>query len=614
MSASAEGPRDGSATGRLLTVQNGEFVRGGSPHQLISGAIHYFRVHPDLWEDRLVRLRAMGLNAIETYIPWNFHERRQGEVDFMGARDVRRFVALAGSLGLDVILRPGPYVCAEWDFGGLPAWLMRVAPDGLRTSDPAYLAALDTWYDVVCAEIRPLLTTNGGPVVAVQVENEYGSFGDDAAYLEHCRQGLVDRGIDVLLFTSDGPGPDWLASGTIPGLLATANFGSRVEESFAELRKFQPSGPDMCMEFWQGWFDHWGEAHHVRDPQEVAETLDELLRRGSSVNIYMAHGGTNSGLWSGANTSGKLLQPTVTSYDYDAPVGEAGELTPKFHAYREVIGRYAPLPEDPLPVRAPRLAPQRVSVAPWGALLDATGSFDRALRAPRPLAMEELGQDHGLVIYRSEALVPPDGRHLVLAGLADRATVVVDREVLGTVDRNDLQPLALTPRADGRASRLELVVENQGRINYGPLLGERKGLSGVRIAQRWVHGWDSIAVRLDADEFIDRLSFEVSDDRAAPPGLSGPMFWRTTVELVAPADGFLALPGWAKGFVWLNGELLGRYWDRGPQATLYAAAPLWRAGANDIVVLEMIASGDHLEIVDVPQLGSPVAVTAEDQL
>jgi beta-galactosidase len=591
-------------------VENGEFTRDGRPHQVISGAIHYFRVHPDLWEDRLRRLRAMGLNAIETYIPWNFHERHRGAVDFTGPRDVRRFARIAGELGLDVILRPGPYVCAEWDFGGLPAWIMGVAPLGLRTSDPSYLAALDTWFDAVCAEIRPLLATNGGPVLAVQVENEYGSYGDDAAYLEHCRSALADRGIDVLLFTSDGPGPDWLASGTIPGVLATANFGSRVEESFAELRKFQPSGPDMCMEFWQGWFDHWGEAHHVRDPQEVAGTLEEILRRGSSVNIYMAHGGTNSGLWAGANTSDGMLQPTVTSYDYDAPISESGELTAKFHAYREVIGRYVPVPGGPLPETAPRLAPQRLEVLPWGALLDAVGSLDAPRSAPNPLSMEDLEQDHGLVVYRADALIPPDGRALVLAGLADRATVLVDGVVLGTVDRNDPQPLPLTARADGRESRLELVVENQGRINYGPLLGERKGVSGVRIAQRWVHGWDSVGVRLDQENFIDDLCFDVTAQRSPS---AGPAFWRSRVEVDAAADGYISLPGWSKGFVWLNGTLLGRYWDIGPQATLYAASPLWRDGINDIVVLEMLTPGQHLEIVGAPELGAPIAVTAEDQ-
>lgn len=582
----------------LLTVGDGVYLRGGQPHQVISGAIHYYRVHPDLWADRLQRLRAMGLNTVETYVAWNFHERRRGEIDFTGPRDLARFVEVAGSLGFDVILRPGPYICAEWDFGGLPAWLMDGQPMALRTTDPRFLAAVDAWFDAVVPVMLPLLATNGGPVVAVQVENEYGSYGSDAAYLEHCRKGLVDRGVDVLLFTSDGPGPDWLAHGTIPGVLATANFGSRVQESFGELRKVQPQGPDTCMEFWNGWFDHWGFAHHMRDPQEAAAVLDEMLRAGASVNLYMAHGGTNFGLWNGANSVEGRLQPTVTSYDYDAAVGEAGELRPKFHAFREVISRYAAEPLPDLPDLPARLAPQSAPVAEWVSLLGSLAAFDDPRHAPMPLPMEALGQDHGLVVYRGSTLIPPDGRTLELEGLRDRATVVVDGGLLGTLDRNEAaQSLPLTPRADGRPSTIDLVVENQGRINFGAELGERKGVSGVRVAHRFVHGWDSIAVRLDEEGLTGRLAF------GAAAGAAGPVFGRTTITVDEPADGFLALPGWGKGFVWLNGVLLGRYWEIGPQVTLYAPAPLWRKGSNEVVVLELLSPGDSVDLHGEPELG-----------
>ena len=583
-----------------LTVAEGGFLRGGEPHRVISGAIHYFRVHPDLWEDRLRRLAAMGLNTVETYVAWNFHERRRGEVDFTGPRDLARFIGLAGDLGLDVIVRPGPYICAEWDFGGLPAWLMTEPDIALRTSDPAFLAPLDAWLDAVVPVIRPLLSSAGGPVVAVQVENEYGSFGDDAAYLAHCRKALLDRGVDVLLFTSDGPGPDWLDNGTIPGVLATVNFGSRTDEAFAELRKVQPTGPDMVMEYWNGWFDHWGEAHHTRDPQDAADVLDDILRAGGSVNFYMAHGGTNFGLWNGCNVADGRLQPTVTSYDYDAAVGEAGELTPKFHAFREVISRYAvdSLPE--LPPLPPRLAPQVVAVDGWARLLDSLELFDPPVSGPVPRSMEALGQDHGLVHYRGTTLVPPDGRTLELDGLADRATVLVDGVLLGTVDRNDEEhSLPLTAPADGAPSTFDVIVENQGRINFGSMIGERKGLRGVRVAHRNVHGWESTALRIDAPYLTDRVGFG-----AEQPGADrGPVFARATIDIDEPADGFLALPGWGKGFLWLNGTLLGRYWGIGPQVTLYAPAPLWRNGSNEVVVLEMEQRGTEVELRDEPDLG-----------
>ncbi|WP_347350300.1 beta-galactosidase family protein [Intrasporangium sp.] len=586
------------AATRTLTVADGAFRRDGRPHQIIGGAIHYFRVHPDQWRDRLARLAAMGLNTVETYVAWNWHERRRGEVDFTGWRDLARFVREADAQGLDVILRPGPYICAEWDFGGLPAWLMTEPGPTLRASDPSFLAAVVAWFDAVCDVMRPLLATRGGPVVAVQVENEYGSYGDDAGYLEHCRAALVDRGIDVLLLTSDGPAPDLLASGTIPGVHATVNFGSRVPEAFAELRAVQPDGPDMCMEFWDGWFDHWGEPHHVRAAADAAGVLDDILTRGASVNLYMAHGGTNFGLWNGANLEAGRLQPTVTSYDYDAPVGEAGELTAKFHAYRQILERYAahPLPEPPaLP---PRLAARQAEVGEWVALLDCLDVFDPPRRAPLPLVMEELGQDHGLVLYRGSVLLPPDPPPLVLEGLADRATVLVDGAVAGVADRNDpAAEIALTTPGDGRRSDLAIVVENQGRINFAQAIGERKGLAAVRLGRRFVHGWESTALRLDAAGLTGRLRF------GSAPGAAGPVFGRTSLRLDEdPADGFLALPGWGKGFVWLNGFLLGRYWQVGPQVTLYAPAPLWRPGDNEVVVLELERPGSSVELRSEPDL------------
>lgn len=587
-------------TAGRLTVAGDTFLRDGEPHQVVSGAVHYFRVHPDLWRDRLERVRAMGLNTVETYVAWNLHERRRGEPDFTGQADLERFVVTAGELGLDVIVRPGPFICAEWDLGGLPAWLLAERGLRLRCLDPAWLGAVDAWFDVLVPRLVPLLSTHGGPVVAVQVENEYGSYGDDADYLEHCRKGMVDRGIDVLLVTSDGPGPDWLDNGMVPGVLATANFGSKPGEAFAALREAQPDGPKMCMEYWNGWFDHWGEEHHVRSAGEAAETLDEMLAAGASVNLYMAHGGTNHGLWSGANEVDGRLQPTVTSYDDDAPVGEAGELTPKFHAFREVISRYAAVPDGPLPAALPRQAPQTVAVSGWGGLLAQLDLFDPPVSGPHPLTMEQLGQDHGLVLYRGDALVPPGGADLVLEGLRDRAVVLADGARVGTVESaSDGTGIRLEHPADGRRTGLEVLVENQGRVNFGPTVGERKGLTGVRLAHRYVHGWTSTAVRVDRPGLTQELRWAA--ERPCP----GPVFALFEVEAEAGADGFLALPGWGKGLLWLNGTLLGRYWHVGPQVTLYAAAPLWRQGRNEVVVLELDTAGTVLELRDEPDLGAP---------
>jgi beta-galactosidase len=612
-----------------LLVHGDQFLRDGRPHRIVSGA--YFRVHPDLWADRLARLSALGLNTIETYVAWNVHERRRGEHDFRGWNDLPRFLELAGAAGLDVIVRPGPYICAEWDFGGLPAWLLAdgVLPGGartLRTSDPAYLSAVDEWFDVLLPRVLPLLATRGGPVVAVQVENEYGSFGDDAAYLEHLRAGLVSRGVDVLLVTSDGPTPDMLRCGSVPGVLATVNFGSRTAESLDALRAEQPVGPQMCMEYWDGWFDHWGEPHHVRSVDSAAGVLDELLAAGASLNLYMAHGGTNVGLWSGANVSEGRHQPTVTSYDYDAAVGEAGELTAKFHAFREVIGRHRELPPLTRVPELPRLATQRVPTTAGPGLLEVAEELGEAAASPMPLTMEQLGQDHGLVHYRGRVLAPAGEHPLSVVGLHDRATVLADGRPLGALDGNETEA-ALTVRGSGAVVRLDLFVENQGRVNYGTQLGERKGITGgVRLGRRWIHGWASRPVRLDdpgfltaVTRFAERAGAGPGADRSGAPEGSGaayggggalapvaaeaPTFHRGEISVPAPGDGFLALPGWGKGFVWLNGFLLGRYWHVGPQRTLYAPAPLWRSGSNIVWVLEMETAGGPLELRDRPDLG-----------
>lgn len=594
-------PSDGRRGGRILTVEDGVFRRDGEEHRILSGAIHYFRVVPELWHDRLLRLRALGLNTVETYIPWNWHEQRRGDMDFSGPRDLARFVQTAGELGFDVILRPGPYICAEWDFGGLPGWLMTEPDIALRTMDPAFIAAVDVWFEAICDVMRPLLATNGGPVVSVQVENEYGSYGDDAEYVRHCRDALTSRGIDVLLMTSDGPMAGMFAAGMVEGAHATVNFGSRTAESFAALRTAQPQGPDMCMEFWNGWFDHWGEPHHVRSGADAAQTLDEILSAGGSVNFYMAHGGTNFGLWNGCNTENGQLQPTVTSYDYDSPVGEAGELGEKFFAFREVLARYATTEIPEPPALQPRLSARNAAVAEWASLRDSLGGFGEHRRSPKPLAMEQLDQDQGLVWYQASPLLDAGEVTLTLEGLADRATVILDGRVVGIVDRNDeAQQLTVQARSDGERSELVIIVENQGRINFAGGLGEHKGLASVRQGARFIHDWTSTPLSIGRENAIDHVVFQ--NAAALDAAADGPAFARTTVHIETPADGFIALPTWGKGFLWLNGFLLGRYWERGPQVTLYAPAPLWREGENEIVVLEMERLGTEIELRSEPDL------------
>ncbi|BAU87544.1 beta-galactosidase [Streptomyces laurentii] len=574
-----------------LEIADDGFRLDDRPFRIISGGLHYFRVHPDQWADRLLKARLLGLNTVETYVPWNLHAPRPGEFRLDGGLDLPRFLGLAAAEGLYVLLRPGPYICAEWEGGGLPSWLL--AEDGieLRSRDPRFLAAVDGYLAALLPPLKPYLSTDGGPVIAVQLENEYGACGDDTGYLADLAGLLRVHGVDVPLFTCDQPSD--LARGGLDGVLRTVNFGSRVEAGLDELRRLQPAGPLMCSEFWIGWFDRWGAVHTTRDAADAAADLDRLLAAGASVNIYMFHGGTNFGFTSGANDKG-TYRPTVTSYDYDALLDEAGDPTPKYEAFREVIARYAPVPDEPVPAPGPKLAPAVVELDASAGLFDQPHLFGRPVRADRPQTMEQLGRAFGFVLYETE--LPAEGPAVLRVGeVRDRAQVFVDGQPVGVLEReNHEHALAfVTPR---RGARLAVLVENQGRVNYGPGIHDRKGLLGpVRVNGEELADWNSSSLPLDS---LDALAVAPAEP------LVGPAFHRGSFELDRPADGYLALDGWTKGHAWINGFPLGRYWSRGPQTTLFVPAPALRPGRNEITVLELHATTTRtVELRDRPDLG-----------
>ncbi|MFE1546224.1 beta-galactosidase [Streptomyces sp. NPDC058718] len=562
----------------LLQIDEGGFTLDGEPFRLLSGGLHYFRVHPDQWADRLRKARLMGLNTVETYVPWNLHQPRPDRFTLDGGLDLPRFLDLAAAEGLYVLLRPGPYICAEWEGGGIPSWLLAEPDIQLRSRDPRFLAAVDDYLERLLTPLRPYLASQGGPVLAVQVENEYGAYGDDTAYLEHLAATLRRCGVDVPLFTCDQPAD--LERGALPGVLATANFGSRSAEHLADLRARRPEGPLMTTEFWIGWFDRWGAHHVVRDPGQAARELDELLATGASVNFYMFHGGTNFGFTNGANDK-HTYRPTVTSYDYDAPLDEAGDPTPKYAAFRDVIAKYAPVPDGPVPAPGPKLAPRTVALTENAALLTHAATLGTAVEARRPLTMEELEQDFGFVLY--ETALPLTGPALLeIESVRDRAQVFVDGQPVGVLEReNHEHALAFTvPRA---GSTLTVLVENQGRVNYGQGIHDRKGLLGkVLLDGTELAGWTSRPLPLTG---LEDVPFAPA---AATP--VGPAFHRGTFEVTDPADAFLHLDGWTKGNAWVNGFALGRYWSRGPQHSLYVPAPVLRPGTNEVVVLELHAA------------------------
>lgn len=579
-----------------LTYDNKYFYLDGERFPMISGTIHYFRVVPNYWEDRLKKLRACGFRAVETYTCWNLHERREGEFDFSGALDIARFVRTAQQLGLYVILRPGPYICAEMDFGGLPSWLLTEEKMHLRCMDERFISKVRNYYTKLFDQLKPYFAENGGNIIAVQVENEYGSYGNDKEYLREIAQIYEENSIHEMFFTSDGPNGLMLGGGSLPEYLATANFGSNGKKNLDALRSFRPNQPAMCTEFWNGWFDHWYEKHHVRESDDTAKTLDEMLCDDGAVNLYMFHGGTNFGFTNGANHDG-CYQPTVTSYDYDCPVSECGDLTPKYFAIKEVVEKHFG--------KAPDLQVANLPKKNYGTVR-LTHQAPMFLNLPQPvcsahtLTMEQLGQDFGFVLYQTTLKGPFAENEIIIDGLHDRAIFYLDGKQVGIKERTEKRcdTIKLSLK-ENKTAQLSILVENMGRINYGPLLRDEKGiLSGVKVGSQFQFGWKMYS--LPCDDLSD-LQFEpLQDAHSCPVFLKGSITLNET-----PCDTFVRLDGFTKGNVYVNGFHLGRYWNTaGPQKTLYLPAPLLHLGENEIVVLELEEFNEpQILLTDVQDLG-----------
>lgn len=578
-----------------------DFLLDGAPHQIRSGAIHYFRVPPSLWEDRIRQARLMGLNTIETYVAWNVHEPDRGEWGFDGARDLGAFLDAVAAQGMHAIVRPGPYICAEWDNGGLPAWLTAMPDIALRCSDPQYMAAVTPYLEKVLEHVAPRLVSRGGPVLMVQVENEYGAYGDDKAYLRSLVEIMRGCGVDVPLFTCDQANDEMQERGGLPELLRTATFGLDAEQKLAVLRRHQPTGPLMCMEFWNGWFDSVGDVHHVAPAARNTADIRYFINSGASFNLYMFHGGTNLALWNGANDRG-YYRPIVTSYDYDAPLAEDGTVTDKWWAMRREIGRHVDVPQlTGTDVPAERKPAPRIDVE-----FDATASFDSLIEpegsewvvSEAAPTFDEAGLWQGLGLYRAE--LPADAEVLTVGEIRDRAWLRVDGEPIGELDRATRKTSAPVPR---RSGRLDVLVESRGRVNYGPRLGEPKGIvGGVRTARGQLRGWRFLPLSLAAME--RRIADAVRQQRDGGGPLAGPVVAFGAFVLEQEADAFLSVAGWGRGWVWVNGSMIGRYSSEGPARTLYIPGPLLKAGRNEVTVLELASSErGSMSLVGGPDLG-----------
>ncbi len=583
----------------LLTYNKDTFLLDGQPFRILSGAIHYFRVLPEYWEDRLKKLKACGFNTVETYCCWNLHEKQEGEFDFGGMLDIQRFLKIAQDVGLKAIVRPGPFICAEFDYGGFPYWLNRYNLR-LRCCDELYLSKVSAYFAKLCAEIKPQLASNGGNVIAMQIENEYGSYGNDKEYLHAIADIYKQNGMDCLLFTSDGPCDFMLTCGTLPEYLSTCNFGSRGAEAFELFRQFRKDEPFMCTEFWNGWFDHWGEEHHTRLPQDAVASMEEILDQNNgngNINFYMFHGGTNFGFTAGANHD-KQHDPTITSYDYDCPLTEWGDMTDKYFMVKAALEKRYGKAED-IPVEnAKKAAYGTVKLTKKAGLFHNLKNLSTPVTSAYTQTFEELKLPFGFVHY-STVLRGEFGElsEIKLDEMRDRALIYINGELKGIKEgcrpRND--EIKISFKQD-ETVRLDILVENMGRTNFGHNIGEKKGIAnGVRIGQIHHSGWTMYPMELTD---LSRLEYTNTVE-------GQPIFYAGSFDVDEVMDTFLRLDGFTKGVAFINGFNLGRYWnEQGPQRTLYIPAPLLKKGENTIVIFELEkTSVDSVTLTDTPDLG-----------
>lgn len=559
----------------------------GKPFLIRSGEMHYPRVPPEHWRDRFRKARAMGLNTITTYVFWNLHEKQPGKFDFSGSLDVARFAKIAQEEGLLLIVRPGPYICTEWDFGGIPSWLLREKDMQVRTNDKRFVAASDAYLKEVAKRLIPHQIQNGGNIIMVQVENEYGSFGSDKDYMNAVKHGIDKAGFTVPLFTSDGPGENLLKGGTLPGIASVINFGSGDDpaKQFESFAKFRTGVPRMVGEYWIGWFDHWGEKHHTVKPEVVAKGLDYMIGQGISFNLYMFHGGWTFGYMAGANYSRQMpYQPDTSDYDYDGVLDAAGRVTDKYRALRDVIQKHFPNERFPeIKDESKIIDINAFELHESASLFDAAKTLGRMTVAENVKPMEDLGQNHGFVLYRHKFAADAAGL-LEFKEQRDYSHVFINRKPVGKLDRRLGEQSIKIDAREGDV--LEILVENMGRINFGKdFIFDRKGITErVSLSGVDLKNWEIVSLPFDN---LAGLKFS---KKADPNGV----FFRGSFTIRELGDTFLDMRKWGKGHVWVNGHHLGRFWEIGPQQSLYVPVGWLKKGRNEVVVLDLQNPGNRI--------------------
>ena len=575
-------------TKNTFEIKDGHFYRNGEIVPILSGEMHYSRIPHQYWRHRLQMMKGMGLNTVATYVFWNLHETEPGKWDFSGDKDLAEYIRTAGEEGMMVILRPGPYVCAEWEYGGYPWWLQNVPGMEVRRDNKAFLEHTKAYINRLYQEVGDLQCTKGGPIIMVQCENEFGSYVSqrkDITLDEHRRynakikQQLADAGFDVPLFTSDG---SWLfEGGTTEGALPTANGESDIENLKKVVNQYHDGkGPYMVAEFYPGWLSHWAEPFPQVSASEIARQTEAYLKNDVSFNFYMVHGGTNFGFTSGANYDKKRdIQPDMTSYDYDAPISEAGWVTPKYDSIRTVIKKYV------------KYENQVADLLAYTERMQPETSAD-------PLTFEQLNQGYGYVLYTRRFNQPISGT-LEIPGLRDFAVVYVDGEKAGVLNRNT-QTYSMEIEVPFN-STLQILVENMGRINYGSQITENsKGIiSPVTIAGKKITGgWNMYKLPMSQAPECGKMGSCTFTNSAAQAAKlkDSPVIYEGTFTLDKTGDTFIDMEEWGKGIIFINGKNIGRYWQVGPQQTLYIPGVWLKKGENKIVIFEQLNENPKTEV------------------
>lgn len=563
-----------------FTLAKSEFLLDGKPFQIISGEIHPARVPAEYWRHRIQMAKAMGCNTIAAYIFWNYHESEPGVFDFQtGNHNIAAFIRIVQEEGMFLMLRPGPYVCAEWEFGGLPSYLLRIPDIKVRCMDPRYTEAVERYIKTLALQVKELQVTKGGPIVMVQVENEYGSYGNDRTYMKWLQEVWKKNGIEVPFYTSDGATPFMLEAGSLPDAAIGLDPAANASD-FAEATKANPNVPSFCSELYPGWLTHWGEKWQRPDTAGLIKDVKWLMDNKKSFNFYVIHGGTNFGYWAGANAfSPTQYQPDVTSYDYDAPINEMGQATPKYIALRNLLAKYQPakhkLPAIPAPM--PSIEIPEISFTSSASVWE---NLPEAILTAQPKPMEMFGQKAGFILYRTNLIGHKKGK-LRITELHDYATIFLDGKYIGKLDRTKAENIIELPASTSANPQLDILVEGMGRINFAEYMIDRKGITErVSLNGMTLMNWQVFTLPFN-ESYVENLKF--TSEAASQPG----NFFKAEFQLTATGDTYIDVSQWEKGLVWVNGHNLGRYWNIGPQKELYCPAPWLKKGKNEIVIFDM---------------------------